>query len=111
MIRKEELILFIDYYEIFSLSNKAKKFTTELLKALDDLCLKTKKDEKDENLNQSQKKHTFDLNDEDAINKLTSEIEKKLESSEDILNKKLEYEKLIMNKNYNINNNNNLYFK
>ena len=106
MIRKEELILFIDYYEIFSLSNKAKKFTTELLKALDDLCLKTKKDEKDENLNQSQKKHTFDLNDEDSINKLTSEIEKKLESSEDILNKKLDYEKLMMNKNASISNNN-----
>ena len=115
MITREELILFIDYYEIFSLSNKAKKFTSEHLKALDDLCLKSKKNEKNENLdqNQNQKKHTFDLNDEDAISKLTSEIEKKLESSEDILNKKLDYEKLMMSKNNNntgtnINNKDNL---
>ena len=36
LITKEELILFIDYYEIFSLSNKAKKVTNEHLKALDE---------------------------------------------------------------------------
>ena len=108
MITKEELILFIDYYEIFSLSTKAKKLTLEHLKTLDDLCIKTKKEENNDDLNanQNKKKHTFDLNDEDAISKLTSEIEKKLESSEDILNKKLDYEKLMMNKNASISNNN-----
>ena len=102
IITKEELILFIDYYEIFSLSNNAKKFTMEHLKALDDLCLKNKKEEKENNLDEKKdKKNNIDLNDEDAINKLTTEIEKKLESSEDILNKKLYYEKLIMYKNNN----------
>jgi hypothetical protein len=40
LITKDELILFIDYYEIFSLTNKAKKVTSEHIKALDDLCLK-----------------------------------------------------------------------
>jgi len=97
LITKDELILFIDYYEMFSLTNKAKKVTNEHLKALDDLCLKKSKKEENEN-NEGNKNNTkIDLNDEDAINKLTSEIEKKLENSEDILNKKLDYEKLMMN--------------
>ena len=105
IITREELILFIDYYEIFSITNKAKKVTLEHVKALDDLCLKNKKEENRQNLNEEKKdnKTTFDLNDEDAINKLTHEIEKKLENSEDILNKKLDYEKMMMNKNSNIN--------
>ena len=98
LITKDELILFIDYYEIFSLTNKAKKETNEHLKALDDLCLKkNKKEENDQNENNKNKNKKIDLNDEDAINKLTSEIEKKLENSEDILNKKLDYEKLMIN--------------
>ena len=98
LITKDELILFIDYYEIFSLTTKAKKVTNEHLKALDDLCLKkNKKEENDINENNKSKNKKIDLNDEDAINKLTSEIEKKLENSEDILNKKLDYEKLMMN--------------
>ena len=103
IIKKEELILFIDYYEIFSLSNKAKKITTDHLKALDDLIIKNKKEDIDKNiyLQNIHKKNTFDLNDEDAISKLTNEIEKKLETSEDIFNKKLEYEKLIMYNNKN----------
>ena len=96
LITKDELILFIDYYEIFSLTNKAKKVTNEHLKALDDLCLKKNKKEENEN-NENNKNKKIDLNDEDAINKLTIEIEKKLENSEDILNKKLDYEKLMMN--------------
>ena len=102
IIKKEELILFIDYYEIFSLTNKAKKITTDHLKALDDLIIKNKKEDIDKNIfiQNNHKKNTFDLNDEDAISKLTNEIEKKLETSEDVFNKKLEYEKLIMyNKN------------
>ena len=96
LITKEELILFIDYYEIFSLSNKAKKVTNEHLKALDELCIKTKNQE-NQNQEKNKKETHIDLNDEDAINKLTSEIEKKLENSEDILNKKFDYEKLMMN--------------
>ena len=39
-IKKDELVLFIDYYEIFSLSNKAKKFTSQQLQAIDELCYK-----------------------------------------------------------------------
>ena len=100
MITKEELILFIDYYEIFSLTNKAKKVTNEHLKALDDLCLKKKDREKEkENNLETNKKNVYDLNDEDAINKLTKEIETKMKSSENIFNRKLEYEKIMKNKN------------
>ena len=71
IIKKEELILFIDYYEIFSLSNKAKKITTDHLKALDDLIIKNKKEDIDKNIYSQNihKKNTFDLNDEDAISK------------------------------------------
>ena len=99
MITKEELILFIDYYEIFSLTNNAKKITNEHLKALDDLCLKKKDTEKEDKLNEINKNNVYDLNDEDAINKLTKEIEKKMESSEKIFNRKLDYEKIMRNKN------------
>ena len=105
LITRDELVLFIDYYEIFSLTHKAKKFTMEQLKAIDDLCLKNKKSENADNLNDKNKnKNNIDLNDEDAISKLTSEIEKKLESSEDILNKKLDYDKLMSNNNNNYGN-------
>ena len=99
MITKEELILFIDYYEIFSLTNNAKKITNEHLKALDDLCLKKKDTEKEDKLNEINKKNVYDLNDEDAINKLTKEIEKKMESSEKIFNRKLDYIKIMKSKN------------
>ena len=98
IITREELILYIDYYEIFSLTTKAKKITSEHLKALDDLCIKNKQSSVDEDQSkQNNKKKEIDLNDEDAIGRLTSEIEKKLESSEDILNQKLDYEKIMMN--------------
>ena len=52
LITKDELILFIDYYEIFSLTTKAKKVTNEHLKALDDLCLKKNKKEEN-NINEN----------------------------------------------------------
>ena len=106
LITKEELVLYIDYYEIFSLTNKAKKATNEHLKALDDLCLKLNEDKKNNENVEDKKNKKIDLNDEDAISKLTSEIEKKLENSEDILNKKLDYEKLIMNASKEANKNN-----
>ena len=47
-ITKYELVLFIDYYEIFGLSNKLKKFTTQQLQAIDDLCYKTNKEKNNE---------------------------------------------------------------
>ena len=106
LITKEELVLYIDYYEIFSLTNKAKKATNEHLKALDDLCLKINEDKKNNEKVEDKKNKKIDLNDEDAISKLTSEIEKKLENSEDILNKKLDYEKLMMNASKEANKNN-----
>jgi len=49
IIKKENLVLFIDYYEIFSLTNKAKKFTSDQLKAIDDLCIKNNKQQKEIN--------------------------------------------------------------
>ena len=106
LITKEELVLYIDYYEIFSLTNKAKKATNEHLKALDELCLKSNEDKRDNENGEDKNKKKIDLNDEDAISKLTSEIEKKLENSEDILNKKLDYEKLMMNASKEANRNN-----
>ena len=43
IITKEEVILFIDYYEIFSLINKSKKFTLKELKIIEKLTEKNKK--------------------------------------------------------------------
>ena len=99
-ITKDELVLFIDYYEIFSLSNKAKKFTKQQLEAIDELCYKKNKEKNDENSEikdeKNKKREKYDLNDENAIDKLTNEIEKGLQDSEDILMKKLDYEKYKM---------------
>ena len=100
-IKKDELVLFIDYYEIFSLSYKAKKFTSQQLQKIDELCYKKNNNEKnkennDENNEKNKKKEKYDLNDENAIDKLTSEIEKGLQDSEEILMKKLDYEKYKM---------------
>ena len=105
-ITKDDLVLFIDYYEIFSLSNKAKKFTSQQLQAIDDLCLKNNKNKNIEinNDNKNKKKEKYDLNDENAIDKLTSEIEKGLQDSEEILMKKLDYEKYKMELNKKIKN-------
>ena len=98
IISREELIMYVDYYEIFSLMNKSKKFTQQHLQAIEDLCIKNnenKNNNNDDNENddEDEKKDVVydNLNHEDAINKLTDEIEKKLESSEDILNKKMEF--------------------
>ena len=104
IIKKEDLILFIDYYEIFSLTNKAKKFTSEQLQAIDDLCIKNnsqKNEENNDELNddldkKNKKNEKYDLNDENAIDKLTNEIEKGLQNSEDIIMKKIDYEKYMM---------------
>ena len=98
-IKKDELVLFIDYYEIFSLSNKAKKFTSQQLEAIDELCYKKNNNNgnREERIDEKDKrKEKYDLNDENAIDKLTSEIEKGLQDSEDILMKKVDYEKYKM---------------
>ena len=96
-IKKDELVLFIDYYEIFSLSNKAKKFTSQQLQKIDELCYK-KNNEKIIEIDKenNKKREKYDLNDENAIDKLTNEIEKGLQDSEEILMKKLDYEKYKM---------------
>ena len=112
IIKKENLVLFIDYYEIFSLTNKAKKFTSDQLKAIDDLCIKNNKQQKqinNDNDNDKTKKNNekYDLNDENAIDKLTNEIEKGLQDSEDIIMKKIDYEKYMMELNQNKNKKNN----
>jgi hypothetical protein len=112
-IKKDELVLFIDYYEIFSLSNKAKKFTSQQLQAIDELCYKKNNGGNNEEIidEKNKKKEKYDLNDENAIDKLTNEIEKGLQDSEEILMKKLDYEKYKMElskkkiKNKNIENN------
>ena len=108
-ITKDELVLFIDYYEIFSLSNKAKKFTLQQLQAIDELCYKKNKEKNDENDEikdaKNKKREKYDLNDENAIDKLTNEIEKGLQDSEDILMKKLDYEKYKMEMNKKLNKN------
>ena len=109
-ITKDELVLFIDYYEIFSLSNKAKKFTTQQLQAIDDLCYKTNKEKNNEtkdeiNDKKTKKREKYDLSDENAIDKLTSEIEKGLQDSEEILMKKVDYEKYKMELNKKLNSN------
>ena len=109
-ITKDELVLFIDYYEIFSLSNKAKKFTTQQLQAIDDLCYKTKKGKNNEikdeiNDKKNKKREKYDLSDENAIDKLTNEIEKGLQDSEEILMKKVDYERYKMELNKKLNNN------
>ena len=55
-IKKDELVLFIDYYEIFSLSNKAKKFTTQQLQKIDELCYKKNNNEKNKENNDENNK-------------------------------------------------------
>ena len=112
IIKKENLVLFIDYYEIFSLTNKAKKFTSDQLKAIDDLCIKNNKQQKvinndDDNDKNKKTNEKYDLNDENAIDKLTNEIEKGLQDSEDIIMKKIDYEKYMMELNQNKNKKNN----
>ena len=61
---------------------------------------------KDEiNDKKSKKKEKYDLSDENAIDKLTNEIEKGLQDSEEILMKKVDYEKYKMELNKKLNNN------
>ena len=108
IISKEEVILFIDYYEIFSLINKSRKFTLQELKNIEKLTkgnkhLKKKdneeeEDEEDEEDEDEEDESNNSINDEDAIKKLTNEIESKLNVQESILSNRFDYDKLLFHK-------------
>ena len=106
IITKEEVILFIDYYEIFSIINKSKKFTLKELKIIEKLTEKNKKkkdneeeeDDEDEEDEDEEDESNNSINDEDAIKKLTNEIESKLNVQESILSNRFDYDKLLFHK-------------
>ena len=101
IITKEEVILFIDYYEIFSLINKSKKFTLKELKIIEKLTEKNKKkkdNEEEEDDEDEEDESNNSINDEDAIKKLTNEIESKLNVQESILSNRFDYDKLLFHK-------------
>ena len=111
IISKEEVILFIDYYEIFSLINKSRKFTLQELKNIEKLTkgnkhLKKKdndneedeEDEDEEEEEEEEEENDNTNNEEDAIKKLTSEIESKLNVQESILSNRFDYDKLLFHK-------------
>ncbi len=105
IITKEEVILFIDYYEIFSIINKSKKFTLNELKIIEKLSEKNKnskkKDNEEEEDDEDEEKEDESynsINEEDAIKKLTNEIESKLNVQESILSRRFDYDKLLFHK-------------
>jgi len=108
IITKEEVILFIDYYEIFSIINKSKKFTLSQLKIIEKLTEKNKnlkkkdneeeEDDEDEEDEDEEDESNNSINDEDAIKKLTNEIESKLNIQESILSRRFDYDKLLFHK-------------
>ena len=108
IITKEEVILFIDYYEIFSIINKSKKFTLNELKIIEKLSEKNKnlkkkdneeeEDDEDEEDEEEEDESYNSINEEDAIKKLTNEIESKLNVQESILSRRFDYDKLLFHK-------------
>ncbi len=108
IITKEEVILFIDYYEIFSIINKSKKFTLSQLKIIEKLTEKNKnlkkkdneeeEDDEDEEDEEEEDESYNSINEEDAIKKLTNEIESKLNVQESILSRRFDYDKLLFHK-------------
>ena len=108
IITKEEVILFIDYYEIFSIINKSKKFTLSQLKIIEKMTeknknLKKKDNEEEEDDEEEEDEEEEDEsynsnNEEDAIKKLTNEIESKLNIQESILSRRFDYDKLLFHK-------------
>ena len=124
IISKEEVIMFVDYYEIFSLMNKCNKFTLNELQMMENLKVKNIKKEtvnkeegeeeeeyedeeeeedededKKEGKEQKVLKEELNKNEEDdPIKKLMNEIESKLNASENILSKRLDYDKLLYHK-------------
>ena len=121
IISKEELIMFIDYYELFSLMNKCRRFTLEELKRMQFLSQKKEEtenenedndeedneedddeegedeesEEDDDNNDNTNKQSTTKDNEDDEIQKLMNDIESKLTVSETILANRLDYDKLL----------------
>ena len=101
IISKEEVIMFVDYYEIFSIMNKCNKFTLKELGMIEKIKGKTEIKKKEENEEEEEEEEyeeeeeEEDESKEDPIKKLMNEIEGKLNVTENILSKRLDYDKLL----------------
>lgn len=103
IISKEEVIMFVDYYEIFSIMNKCNKFTLKELGMIEKIKGKTEvkkkeeneEEEEDEEYEEEEEEESGNNEGEDPIKKLMNEIEGKLNVTENILSKRLDYDKLL----------------
>ena len=98
IITREEVILFIDYYEINAKINKAKRITIERLKKLKELMKNAnkKKDEEEEEEEEEEESEEKEKNfEEDQIEKLTNQIEKSLTVQNSILSQRFDFDKLL----------------
>jgi hypothetical protein len=98
IITREEVILFIDYYEINAKINKAKRITIERLKKLKELMTKNikKNDENEEEEEEEEEEENEEKNiEEDQIEKLTNQIEKSLTVQNSILSQRFDFDKLL----------------
>lgn len=105
IISKEEVIMFVDYYEIFSIMNKCNKFTLKELGMIEKIKGKTEVKKKEENEEEEEEEYeeyeeeeeeeSANKEGEDPIKKLMNEIEGKLNVTENILSKRLDYDKLL----------------
>lgn len=104
IISKEEVIMFVDYYEIFSIMNKCNKFTLKELGMIEKIKGKTEVKKKEENEEEEEEDEEYEEEEEegsgnnegeDPIKKLMNEIEGKLNVTENILSKRLDYDKLL----------------
>ena len=101
IICKKELVMFIDYYEIFSLINKTKKFTLEYLKIFEKLCEKRDNNTQEEDAEESESEEVSEsdgakgIDSEDSIKRLTKDIEDTLTVSASILKNRPDMRKLL----------------
>ena len=98
IITREEVILFIDYYEINAKINKAKRITIERLKKLKELMTKNQKknDENEEEDEEDEEEEDEEKDiEEDQIEKLTNQIEKSLTVQNSILSQRFDFDKLL----------------
>ena len=104
IISKEEVIMFVDYYEIFSIMNKCNKFTLKELGMIEKIKGKTEVKKKEENEEEEEEDEEYEEEEEegsgnnegeDPIKKLMNEIEGILNVTENILSKRLDYDKLL----------------
>ena len=102
IISKEEVIIFIDYYEIFSKMNQCKRFTLEELKKMDQYLIEKYKanneEEGEEEYEEEEEEEENNENTEDAIKRLTNDIEKEFTVDNCILNNRLNADLLTFNK-------------